>query len=553
MADETDEIIVNPQVMLLETVLGEIAAGRLRVPRFQRPFVWRPEQMLNLFDSIERGYPIGSLLVWDTDMDIPSLDRVADIEVPPPPTGQSGFLLDGHQRISTLFGCLRQRPSNGPTAGQPQQQDWMWNVYRALGDSEDRPDRFRHWRQAGGPPAEYLPMRAVLRTMDFLAYSRRLSESIDDEPTLSELVAEAEQLAQRIKSYQIAVVRVKGGELRHVVEVFSRLNSSGQAMTPDQMVSALAYRAEGETLAERIDAIQEELGGLGYGEISSTTIFRSILAVAGEEDVQYTRWDRLAARIQGKLAEAVDNTERAIRLAVSFLQEQCGVPLARLIPYQLQVMLLIAAFHENPDPSEEQRKILEQWFWGTSWSGLFASANTTQVRESLADMKQFASGNLKLPWKPLTARPFPDRFDFRSARVRAYLLWEMRHFRDRRDLNGNPINAVSLLASSGNTAYQHVITGAPNSSHPANRLMFPTPPGISPRRALLTLPDDISADILTSQGIPKEVLDRLTQGDGEGFIHQRASYLASLEADFIKSMGIEPASEPSGEADIDTE
>src|SRR5947207_11475866 len=104
MADESDAITVTPQIMLLEQVLTELANGRLRVPRFQRPFVWRPEQMLTLFDSIERGYPIGSLLVWDTDLDLPTLDRVADIDVPRPAGGGHSYLLDGHQRFSTLFG-----------------------------------------------------------------------------------------------------------------------------------------------------------------------------------------------------------------------------------------------------------------------------------------------------------------------------------------------------------------------------------------------------------------------------------------------------------------
>ena len=575
MADQADEISVNPQIMLLEQVLAEMAAGRLRVPKFQRPFVWRPEQMLNLFDSIERGYPIGSLLVWDTDLAIPSLDRVANIDIPPPPaSGLVGFVLDGHQRLSTLLGALRSHAE--AIEGVPRQQrDWMWDIYRVLGDSADRSDGFRHWTRSGTPPAEYLPMRSVLRTMDFLAYSRRLADAVmEDRATLAELIDEAEQLAHRIKSYQIAVVRLKGGELQHAVEVFSRLNSSGQSMTPDQMVSALTYRADGETLADRIDTIREDLGAIGYGDIDSITIFRSILAVAGEKDVQNARWDRLANRVQGKLTDAVENTDRAIRLAVGFLRDQCRVPLARLIPYQLQVLLLTAAFHENPDLTPAQLEELERWFWGTSWSGFFASANTSQVRSSLSLMREFAAGKRKSPWTPLPARPFPERFDFRSARVRSYILWELRRFEGRLDLAGNRIAGVDLLARSHTTTYQHVVLGAPSSSHPANRVILPTPAGVSPKSALLRLYPDASpladaslsgepgfldddptlADTtLASHGVPWEALYRLARGDGEGFIRVRADFLAAEERSFIVSMGIEPADETIGEADIDTE
>lgn len=556
MADQADEISVNPQIMLLEQVLAELAAGRLRVPKFQRPFVWRPEQMLNLFDSIERGYPIGSLLVWDTDLAIPSLDRVANVDIPPSIVGSVGFVLDGHQRLSTLLGALRGHIH--AMEGVPRQQrDWLWDIYRVLGDSTDRSDRFRHWTRSEAPPAEYLPMRSVLRTMDFLAYSRRLADAVTKDPiTFAELIDEAEQLAHRIKSYQIAVVRLKGGELQHAVEVFSRLNSSGQSMTPDQMVSALTYRADGETLADRINAIREDLGAIGYGDISSITIFRSILAVAGESDVQNARWDRLADRVRGRLADAVENTDKAIRLAVGFLRDQCGVPLARLIPYQLQVLLLTAAFHENPDLAPRQLEELKRWFWGTSWSGFFASANTSQVKGALSLMREFAAGRRRSPWTPLPARPFPERFDFRSARVRAYILWELRRFAGRLDLTYDQIDGVNLLARSHTTAYQHVVLGKPSSSHPANRLILPTAPGVSTRSALLSLWQDYSPlyeAILNSHGVQWEALKRLGQGDGEGFIRARADFLAAEERLFIIEMGIEPAAEAIGEADIDTE
>lgn len=37
----------------------------LFIPAIQRPFVWMPEQIICLFDSLMRGYPIGSLMFWE--------------------------------------------------------------------------------------------------------------------------------------------------------------------------------------------------------------------------------------------------------------------------------------------------------------------------------------------------------------------------------------------------------------------------------------------------------------------------------------------------------
>jgi hypothetical protein len=324
-------------------------------------------------------------------------------------------------------------------------------------------------------------------------------------------------------------------------------------MTPDQMVSALTYHADGESLADRIDAIREDLGGIGYGDVTPITVFRSVLAVAGETDVQDARWEVLASRVHGTLEESVRDTDRALRLTVAFLRDQVGVPFAGLVPYQLQLMLLTACFHRAPELDQERLRELERWFWGTSLSGYFAGANTTQVKNSLQDMKDFADGKIGSPWVAQAARPFPDRFDFRGARVRAFILWELREYPRRRGYDGETIDPVDLLARSHTTAYQHVVRGTPSASHPANRLIFPTKPGISVRSALLSLPPDEEEAVLASQGIPPLAMACLRAGDGEGFVTARADVMISRERSFMIQMGIVPAAEADGETDIDTE
>jgi hypothetical protein len=236
------EMIVNSEAVRLEDALDSINRGTLRVPRFQQPFAWRPEQMLELFDSIERGYPIGSLLVWETNLPLASLGTVGDITVSYPPSGiPVSFVLDGYQRLATLFGTLM-RPVTAPRTAE--QQSWMWWVYRELGGGQPSRLLFRHWTRAEPPPAHYLPIRSVLRTLDFLAFVRELQATEgtgSDSDRIVELVDEAERVAQRIKLYRLAVIRLQGGSLEQAAEVFSRLNSPGRAMTVDQMLSALSH------------------------------------------------------------------------------------------------------------------------------------------------------------------------------------------------------------------------------------------------------------------------------------------------------------------------
>ncbi|WP_345707217.1 DUF262 domain-containing protein [Kitasatospora paranensis] len=452
------DISVVPEVHFLEQVLERISQGELRVPKFQRPFLWRPEQMLQLFDSMERGYPMGSLLIWETTMPLESLDTIGGHRIPPAPEGAKvAYVLDGHQRLSTLFGVLH-RSADAPRSTQ--QEDWMWWVYRPLVRSENDGLRYRHWKSGDEVPSHFLPMRSVLGTLDFLEYARKLSDVYASREEADRLTTESERIAKRVKNYKVSVVRMEGGTLQQAIEVFSRINSSGQKMRPDQMVSALTYGTIGsETLSDKMEEIKGRVAASGFGEIPIMTIFQTVLALSGEEDVQRdTSWETMARKVQDQLMTAVTDTDLILQQVVEFLRDEVRVPLARLVPYNIQIMLLAVFFHFSEKVEAEQRVKLRNWFWTTSLAGTFAGSTTTQVRKFITEMKAFAGGKGGLSYSGERARSFPERFDLRSARVRAYLLWDLQTFPERKNLDGGTANVLEQLATAHSETYRHVIT-----------------------------------------------------------------------------------------------
>ncbi|MCU1453843.1 MAG: hypothetical protein JWN46_1989 [Acidimicrobiales bacterium] len=492
--------------------------------------------MLALFDSIDKGYPVGSLLLWETPAPIQSIGMVGCVPVAPSPSSsKTSYVLDGHQRLSTLFSCLS--PESSLDSGT---REWWWEIYCDLSVPEgDRTNRFRHWRSAVPPPASYMSLRHVLRTMDFLGFARRLEAQSVKRSDVDAFVATAEVIAQRIKSYRFAVVRIVGGTLSEAVEIFSRLNSSGQSMTADQMVSALTFSMDGPSLADGIDQVLEDVARIGFGQLPRPPVFRAALAVSGERDIQDARWETIAQRLGGRIGEVVESTSDAVAQAVEFLQTEVGVPLARLIPYGLQTTLLAAYFHHAaPEQSDENLSVLRTWFWATSWSGWFAGANTTQVKEDLEAMVAFASGSGTPTGLAAAPQGFPESFDLRSARVRTLLIWFLRD-RVLLDPSGNEFDARGYIAALDTDAFRQVIRDPRAArSHPANRVVLPTDRGVSVRAALIALaPENVEA-VCESHLIPLEALDRLRQGNNEDFVRLRTDRLAASERSFMTEVGV---------------
>ena len=87
-------------------LIEEIRHGKIALPDIQRPFVWSAAQVRDLFDSMYRGYPVGTLMFWETGADAGARqvgggenDGVARL-----------LIVDGQQRLTSLFAVLTGKP-----------------------------------------------------------------------------------------------------------------------------------------------------------------------------------------------------------------------------------------------------------------------------------------------------------------------------------------------------------------------------------------------------------------------------------------------------------
>ena len=91
--------------MKISTILDHIDIGHIALPEFQRGYVWNRNQVRELFDSLYRRHPVGGLLVWETESSGAEHRGEGQLAA-----GFVKLLLDGQQRITSLYGVTRGRP-----------------------------------------------------------------------------------------------------------------------------------------------------------------------------------------------------------------------------------------------------------------------------------------------------------------------------------------------------------------------------------------------------------------------------------------------------------
>src|ERR1051325_4665129 len=92
------EPLLKPQTIKVRQLVDDYRSGRIVIPEFQREYVWKPNKAPHLIDSLYRGFPISSLLLWECT------DQVrARHKEPRPLRGSTiSWLIDGQQRVITL-------------------------------------------------------------------------------------------------------------------------------------------------------------------------------------------------------------------------------------------------------------------------------------------------------------------------------------------------------------------------------------------------------------------------------------------------------------------
>src|SRR2546425_13098321 len=96
---------MKKQDISVGSLVGMIESGELQLPEIQRRYVWRGPRVRDLLDSLYRGYPSGSILVWETEQDIPT--RKMGVDQRTTPFEGRKLLLDGQQRLTSLTAVLK--------------------------------------------------------------------------------------------------------------------------------------------------------------------------------------------------------------------------------------------------------------------------------------------------------------------------------------------------------------------------------------------------------------------------------------------------------------
>lgn len=542
----TPDFLGEPRTPRLYALLSEIRRGQIRVPRFQRPFVWSEDQRLALVESIFLGYPIGSILVWRTQKTrVATYDRMGPMEIPkesgPEEPGIRQYLLDGHQRMTTLLaalgpGLVGNEPTAGGSSESPSDEAAMlssaeWPIYFDL--------------EATKAPYFYLPTKRspplTWLRLDILYDSYALGEFKDrlrKDNKSRELLNKVQRVADIFRDYTVPVVPIATDVLEQVTTSFKRVNSGGTQMSEVHMINALTWQPSFD-LHEELDEIAESLKSCGWADFDPQ-LFMNICKVHLGFDVYQADVEQLAAVLK-KDPDILKQARDAVERAAQVLVETVGIKGPQVLPYGYQLVLLAEYMWGNPpELSLAQKDAVAKWIWVTSLSEYMGGMTNSRFERIRLHLAKVIEGTA-LP-RPADASLVVDEersFYWQGARARALglLLAEQ----NPRDPQGER-DPYELLAELGGQCMVKLIQNrelAPEhralADGPQNRFLVSPKNGRALRAAFEGLRGE---EIAASHLVPQDALLSLREGNLVAFLRRRRSAIAAAEGKKAEEVGL---------------
>lgn len=425
----------------IDRLITKIAEGEIKIPPLQRSFVWKQDQIIKLLESIYHDYPIGSILLWETNDELPAARNIAGFIIPSKnPEYPHNYVLDGQQRLSTLYGIFCKDRKK-------ELEDHGYEIDEIIFDVcfDFVNDCFVHGNERQKDGA-YLEMKYLLNNIDF---HKKIINLSDENKT------KATNLQSAFLSYEIPQVVTKKRNREEIGIIFERVNNSGTPLDLFDLLVAWTW-TEDFHLQEKFNGIIDILSSKNFDGIQKKVILQCISAIIKESS-------KSKVIISIKPAEIRNNFDlftESLKKAIDYLSTELNVKTIELLPHSHQIVPLCYLFSKINHPSTKQKKAINEWFWKTSFSERYSASTDTHIDEDIVAFKELVNNDDKEIFKKygysISIEQLKTiRFYKTNAYSRAFVILLANN--DPKNLtNGTKTDISEALSSFNKKEYHHI-------------------------------------------------------------------------------------------------
>ncbi|MCD6654143.1 MAG: DUF262 domain-containing protein [Sulfurovum sp.] len=388
----------------LTTYLDELIAKNYQIPTFQRSVVWEQQNVKKLWDSIYKFYPLGSILVWKTDLKLQNHRQIGGHQITDTNFSRTEYqyILDGQQRTTSLLTSLYGGSIEGRPGFNPLIYVDLTIPIDSDTDDESYRSRFLFWSEIDDRNGELKPNTVkkkkfdeglIVKLIDIKNNFTTVQTSVFNSQTVNkdfnhQILLELSKIKGVLDNYRISFIEVKGIQVSEVCQIFERINQAGKPLNIFDIVVAKTFKTatqseDGFYLRELIDDFRDhnnseflKISDLDYLQILAIIINHNV-PDSGVRNIT----DRYLNEIKTEHILAVwEETKKAMLKTFDFFENHLHLKTPYLIPFRYFYFTVTAYFYKNSSPDYG---LLKKYFWFNSFHNEDKLSNTTQLGQHI--------------------------------------------------------------------------------------------------------------------------------------------------------------------------
>ena len=309
----------EPTTKNFSNLMNDVFTGKLKIPQFQREYVWSMQKSAKLLDSIVKGYPVGTFIIWKTKERLRSVRNIGDLDLPEPDKGDYvNFVLDGQQRITSLVAALK-----GETIKRSDGREEDFSRIVIDLDAEENESVVKTYDDKSEQHTTIQLNTLLYGGLTALTkYDRKYHRKLDD-------------YKKRIESYNYSIIQVSDTPIDIATEIFTRTNEGGTRLSTFEIMVAKTYDYDKNfDLSERFKALIESLEDVDYETLPDSSVLQTVSLVLTKE----CRRKVILSLEKEEIIKKWDGVMDAIKLAVDYFRDYYRIPVSNLLPYKTLVV-----------------------------------------------------------------------------------------------------------------------------------------------------------------------------------------------------------------------
>ncbi|AKA33837.1 DUF262 domain-containing protein [Flagellimonas lutaonensis] len=395
---------IKPTDKGITTYLDDLKNQNYQIPTFQRDVVWEKENVKKLWDSIYKFYPLGSILVWKTDLKLQNHRQIGGHKIIDDNFSRTEYqyLLDGQQRTTSLLTSLYGGKIEGKDGFNPSLYIDLTISSDDEVDDESYKNRFLYWDEIDDRDGTFkrnigrnkkFNDGLIVKLLDIKQDFETIQQKIVNHPEVNQQYnhpfwAELRRVQQVLNNYRLSFIELKGIQVAEVCQIFERINQAGKPLDIFDIVVAKTFRPisvndNGFYLRDLIDEFKET-NNSNFLKISDFD-YLQIIAILIRENIEDSGIRNITPRylndIKTEQIETVWNdAKKAILKTFDFFENTLNIKGPQLIPYRYFYLTIANYFYQNQNPDYS---FLKKYFWFNSMHRNDLLSNTTDINNHI--------------------------------------------------------------------------------------------------------------------------------------------------------------------------